>query len=406
MAAFRFKALDAAGAVQSGLLEATSPAAARQLLRGRGLLPVDIALGAAPEAGQGTRGQSRSAARLPLATLTLITRQMATLLGSGLRIEDALSTIAQGQPQKPAAVLLTVRAQVLEGRSLGAALAAFPQVFSEFYQASVRAGEQSGRLDQVMQHLASHVENRARNRQTVQLALLYPALLGVVSLTIITALMAFVVPDIVRVFSNRGATLPFLTRALIVVSGLVRNYGLFAGLGLIASVLGFQRWLARPANRQRWHSLLAEARLTRRLVQRMNAAQFAGTLATLVQSQVPLIEALSAAANVTPNLHVRAKVIALTEQVRQGRTLKRAMEQAGCFPAMLVAMVASGEATGGLGDALDHAASDQQRDLDAWVRAVVALVEPAILLIMGGLVMVMVLAILLPIVSMNALANG
>ena len=408
MAAFRFKALDAAGGAQSGLLEAASPVAARQMLRGRGLLPVDISLSAPADPPQDRAGQSpgNSAARLPLATLTLITRQMATLLRSGLRIEDALSTIAQGQPQKAAGILLTVRAQVLEGRSLGAALAAFPQLFSDFYRASVRAGEQSGRLDQVMLHLAAHVENRARNRQTVQLALLYPALLAVVSLSIITLLMAFVVPDIVRVFTNRGAALPFLTRALIVASDLVRSYGLLAGLGLVGALAGFQRWLSRPVNRRLWHRLLAEARPTRRLVQRMNAAQFAGTLATLVQSQVPLIEALRAAADVTPNLHIRAKVAGLTEEVRQGRTLQRAMEQAGCFPAMLVAMVASGEATGGLGAALDHAANDQQRDLDAWVRAVVALVEPAILLIMGGLVMVMVLAILLPIVSMNALANG
>ena len=145
--------------------------------------------------------------------------------------------------------------------------------------------------------------------------------------------------------------------------------------------------------------------MTRKVVQRMNAAQFAGTLATLVQSQVPLIEALQAAAGVTPNRFIRARIVEIGDKVRQGMSLKRAMEEAACFPAMLVAMVASGEASGNLGVALERAASDQQRDLDAWIKALVALVEPAILLLMGGLVMMMVLAILLPIVSMNNLVG-
>ena len=229
--------------------------------------------------------------------------------------------------------------------------------------------------------------------------------LAVVSLSIITLLMAFVVPDIVRVFTSRGTDLPFLTRALIAVSALVRNYGLYAGAVLIIAGFAWGRWLRLPANRLRWHRMLAKGRLTAKLVQRMNASQFAGTLATLVQSRVPLIEALVAAADVTPNLHIRANVTEITEKVRQGTSLKRAMDEATVFPPMLVAMVASGEATGNLGAALDHAATDQQRDLDAWVRAMVALVEPAILLVMGGLVMVMVLSILLPIVSMNGLVS-
>ena len=411
MAAYRFKAMDAGGKAQSGMIEAATPAAARQMLRGRGLLPLDVQASAAPGAGAASAGKAtpslaRTGARMPLAALTLVTRQMATLLGSGLRIEDALSTIAQGQPPRVAGVLLTLRAQVLEGRSFADALTAYPQVFSEFYQASVKAGEQAGKLDQVMTHLAAFVESRARNRQTVQLALLYPALLALVSLSIITLLMAFVVPDIVRVFTSRGADLPFLTRALIGVSSFVRGYGLVVGLGGVIALLGFGRWMQTPRNRLAFHRFLAEGRLTARLVQRSNAAQFAGTLATLVQSGVPLIEALNAAADVTPNLHVRARVAEVTDKVRQGSSLRRAMDEARVFPAMLTAMVASGEAVGNLGAALDHAATDQQRDLDAWVRAMVALVEPAILLVMGGLVMVMVLAILLPIVSMNGLANG
>jgi general secretion pathway protein F len=402
MAAWQFKAVDAAGRAQAGVLEAPSAAAARQTLRGRGLLPVELM---AQSAISETK-LAKNTARIPLSALTLVTRQMATLLGSGLRIEEALTTIASGQPPKVAGVLLTIRATVMEGRSFGDALATFPQVFSPFYQASVRAGEASGKLDQVMAHLSAHVESRARNRQTVQLALLYPALLGVVSLGIITLLMVYVVPDIVKVFRDRGADLPLLTRALIAISEGVRAYGLHAMFGTFFAAVGLQRWAKRPANRQRIDRLVATGRMTARLSQRMNAAQFAGTLATLLQSQVPLVDALMAATDTTPNLHIRAAVVTLTDKVRQGISLQRAMAEVGVFPAMMTAMVASGEASGNLGRALDHAATEQQRDLDAWVKAVVGLVEPLILIVMGGLVMAMVLAILLPIVSLNGLANG
>ncbi len=398
MAVFAYRAVDGAGKAFSGVVEAVSAAAARADLRGRGLLPVEVT---AANAAQATPFR----AALPLQALVLVTRQMATLLQSGLRIEDALAIIAQGQPTRVAGLMMAVRTSVLEGRSFASAIDLFPRAFSAFYRASVAAGEASGRLDQVMAHLANFVENRARNRQTVILALLYPALLGLVSLGIIAALMTFVVPDITRVFITRGTALPFLTRALIGVSAFLQDYGLVALLALGAVGALWGRWLAVGKNRQRFDGWLARNRVTRKVVQRINAAQFAGTLATLVQSRVPLIEALQAAAGVTPNRFIRARIVQIGDTVRQGMSLKRAMEEAQVFPAMLVAMVASGEASGNLGVALERAASDQQRDLDAWIKALVALVEPGILLIMGGLVMMMVLAILLPIVSMNSLVG-
>ncbi len=399
MVAYAYRAVDPAGKAANGIVEAATAVAARADLRTRGLLPLEITTANQPAPTLPLR------AALPLSALVLVTRQMATLLRSGLRIEDALSTIAQGQPARVAGLMMAVRTAVLEGRSFAAAIDMFPRAFSAFYRASVAAGEASGRLDQVMAHLANFVENRARNRQTVILALLYPALLGLVSIGIIMALMAFVVPDIVKVFTTRGTSLPFLTRMLIGVSAFVRTYGLAAIVIAALAVALWLRWLRLPANRQRFDGLLARNWATRKVVQRMNAAQFAGTLATLVQSQVPQIEALQAAAGVTPNRFIRARIVEIADKVRQGMSLKRAMDEAACFPAMLVAMVASGEASGNLGEALERAASDQQRDLDAWIKALVALVEPAILLVMGGLVMMMVLAILLPIVSMNNLVG-
>lgn len=403
MGAWQFKAVDGAGKLQTGVLEAISAAAARQSLRAKGWLPVELTeRAAAPQA----KGRKATSPRMTLSALNLVTRQMATLLGSGLRIEEALTTIASGQPPRVAAILLNVRATVMEGRSFADALATYPQAFSEYYRASVRAGEASGKLDKVMAHLAAHVEHRSRNRQSVQLALLYPALLGAVSLAIIMLLMTYVVPDIVKVFRDRGADLPLLTRALITMSDLVRGYGIYALLGALFLAFGAERWLKNPRNRQRWHGVLARGRMTARLVQRLNATQCAGTLATLLQSQVPLVDALAASADVIPNLHIRARMREATDKVRQGMSLQRAMAEAQVFPPMMIAMVASGEASGHLGRALDHAATEQQRDLDAWVKAVVALVEPAILVVMGGLVMAMVLAILMPIVSLNGLANG
>ncbi len=405
MGAFHFKAIDPGGKAHSGVMEAASAAAARQNLRAKGWLPVDLTERAATGL-QGKGAANAGSQRLSLAALTLVTRQMATLLSSGLRIEEAISTIAGGQPARVAAVLLNIRTAVMEGRSFAEALAIYPQAFSEYYRASVRAGEQAGKLGTVMGHLSAHVEHRSRNRQSVQLALLYPALLGVVSLAIIMLLMTYVVPDIVKVFRDRGADLPLLTRSLIAISDFVRSFGLYALLGCLAAALAVERWLKVPRNMRRWHGFLAQGRVTRRLVQRLNSAQCAGTLATLLQSQVPLVDALAAAADVIPNLHIRARLREATDKVRQGMSLQRALHEAAVFPPMLIAMVASGEASGQLGRALDHAASEQQRDLDAWVKAVVALVEPAILVIMGGLVMAMVLAILLPIVSLNGLANG
>ena len=399
MVAYAYRAVDPTGKPATGIVEAPNVIAARADLRTRGLLPLEVTTANQPTANLAFR------AALPLSALVLTTRQMATLLQSGLRIEDALSTIAQGQPARVAGLMMAVRTAVLEGRSFAAAIDMFPRAFSAFYRASVAAGEASGRLDQVMAHLANFVENRARNRQTVILALLYPALLGFVSLGIIAALMTFVVPGIVKVFTTRGASLPLLTRTLIATSAFLRDYGLVALMTAGLAIVLWLRWLSRPLNRKTFDGVLARNPLTRKVVQRMNAAQFAGTLATLVQSQVPLIEALQAAAGVTPNRFIRARIAEIGDKVRQGMSLKRAMDEAACFPAMLVAMVASGEASGNLGVALERAASDQQRDLDAWIKALVALVEPAILLVMGGLVMMMVLAILLPIVSMNSLVG-
>ena len=407
MAAFTYRAVDARGRREAGVIDASSAAGARAMLRERALLPLSVEAGAEREASPASGGAQRwFRPRVGAKALALVTRQLSTLIGANVRVEEALRIVArESAAQRVGAVLLDVRQAILDGRTFAEALGDFPEVFSELYRASIAAGEQAGRLDAVLAHLADFVEARQRSAQTVRLAMLYPALLTLVSVGIITLLLTYVVPDIVRAFVSRGADLPLLTRALIGLSDWINSYGLLLVGGIALAVLAARRWLATPANRLAFHRFLAKNPPSRGLSLRLNAAQFAGTLATLLQSGVPLMEALSAAANVTPNHFVRARIAAATAQVREGASLHAALAEADCLPPMLLAMVASGEGSGDLGQVLARSAADQQRELDSWVATLVALVEPAILLLMGGLVLLLVLAILLPIVGLNDLAG-
>jgi len=406
MPAFSYRAADKSGAAKKGIIEASSPAAARALLRERDLLPLSVE--AASE-----RGQMLGSIKLPsfkrgvnARQLATVTRQIATLVGSDISIEESLRLVAtQSEQAAVSSVLLDVRGAILDGRSFAVALGQHPRAFPEFYRASVAAGEASGRLPDVLNHLAEFVENRQANGQKLQLALLYPTLLACVSFGMMVLLMVYVVPDIVKVFVSRGADLPFLTRLLIAVSWFLQNFGLYLLGALAVAILLFTRWSRVPANKLRLHRAFIERRPVRRFSRQLNAARFAGSLATLVGSSVPLVEALHAAAAVTPNQYVRERGIGVAQRVREGVSLRAAMTEAGVFPTMLVAIVASGESSGKLAPALGRAASELERELDALVSTLVALVEPMVLLVMGGLVLTMVLAILLPIINLNNLVG-
>lgn len=402
MAAFTYRAVDAAGRSRRGVVEAASAAAARRSLRERQLLPVSVEASGAPAA--------TPALRLPLrrgigaGALATATRQLATLIGSDIRVEEALRLVAdQSDNARVSAALLDVRGAVLDGQGFAPALARQPQAFPEYYRASIAAAEQSGRLGQVMGHLADFVESRARSGSKLLLALLYPALLALVSLGMIVLLMIYVVPDIVRVFTAHGADLPLLTRLMIAASGFVRSFGWIVVLLLAGGGIALRRWLGTPANRLALDRMLATRRPFARFSRQIAAARFAGTLAQLVESAVPLVDALAAAAAVTPNRHVRAQALAVAARVREGGSLSRALQETGAFPPMLVAVAASGEASGRLGPALARAATELERELDQLVTLLVSLVEPAVLLVMGAVVMLLVLAILLPIVNLNNL---
>ncbi len=408
MAAFKFTAAKQNGKILEGVLDASNASAAKIEVRSKGLTLVALEEVKTPANRQSTDLLAwilRPAPRLSTKSLAMVSRQLATLLNARLRIDEALTAVASGHNQKTSSILLDVRNQVQEGKTLAQALKNFPASFPSLYVESINAGEQSGDVGKVMEQLAHYFEARVQNAQTVKLALIYPFLLALVSLVIITVLLVFVVPDIVRVFVDRGTELPFLTRMLITTSSFLSVWGLWLLTGLTIGLLVFARWKQKPENLLRLHRTIALSQVSRKLSQATNGSQLCSIVSTLIGSGVPLVEALRVAAVTLPNTFFRENAELIADRVRKGESFSKAMKEVQVFSPLLVAMVTSGETSGRLAQTLEHSAKEQQRSLEALVKTVVGLVEPAILLIMGGVVLLMVLAILLPIISMNTMSG-
>lgn len=404
MAAFEYLALDNQGRQQKGLLEADSARQARQQLRERNWSPLEIKQAKARE--EKSRSGLSFGQGLSARDLALVTRQLATLVQAALPIEEALrAAAAQSTTPRIKSMLLAVRARVMEGHSLAASLKEYPSAFPDLYRATVAAGEHAGHLALVLEQLADYTEQRQQSRQKIQLALLYPVILMVASLTIVGFLLGYVVPDVVKVFVNTGQELPALTRGLIAASDLVKHWGwLFLLLGG-AGVFGLRQALRDENLRRRWHALILRIPLVGRLARATNTARFASTLAILTRSGVPLVEALSIAAAVIANLRIRDKVIEAAQKVREGSSLTRALDATEEFPPMMLHMIASGEKSGELDQMLARTARNQENDLAAQIALLVGLFEPFMLVFMGAVVLVIVLAILLPILSLNQLVG-
>ena len=404
MAAFEYLALDPQGRQQKGLLEADSPRQARQLLRDKQLTPLEVKQARGRE--QKKTGALSFGQGLGARDLAMLTRQLATLVQAALPIEEALrAAAAQSTTAKIKSMLLAVRGRVLEGHSLAASLSEYPAAFPELYRATVAAGEHAGHLGLVLDQLADYTEQRQQSRQKIQLALLYPVILMVASLTIVCFLLGYVVPDVVKVFVNTGQELPMLTRGLIATSAVVKSWGWLMALLLIGGVISFRLALRDEALQRRWDAFVLAIPLVGRLARATNTARFASTLAILSKSGVPLVEALSIAAAVIANLRIRDKVIIAAQTVREGSSLTRALETSGEFPPMMLHMIASGEKSGELDQMLARTARNQENDLAAQVALLVGLFEPFMLVFMGAVVLVIVLAILLPILSLNQLVG-
>jgi general secretion pathway protein F len=398
MSAYRWEAVDAKGRVREGVLEAPTPRDARDQLRAGGLTPTAI------EAAAASGGDGFALLRLPAPLLAMTTRQLATLTQSGLPLDQALAAVAEQADDRRAAKLMTeLRAQVSAGESLPAAMARYPRAFSPLYRGLVGAGADTGRLPEVLARLADYLEAREAMRQKVVLALIYPALVTVIAFAVIAVLLVYVVPQVVAVYEQSRQTLPWLTRALIASSAFLRATG-WLWLALAAGALvAFALANRRPAFRARWHAFVLRLPVAGRLAKSLDTARFASTLSILAGSGAPLLRSLDAAAGVVRLLPLRSAAGAATALVREGVALSRALREQRVFPPVLIHLVASGEQSGKLAPMLARAAEELERDAERRLAWLAALLQPALIVLMGGIVLVLVLAIMLPIVSMNQL---
>ena len=326
MPAFAYHALDADGRTRKGVLQADTARAARTSLRERGLNALDVSpVSEASATGDGGRG-------LSAAQLALLTRQLSALIGSGLPIDEALGALAEGSDGKLRSRLVSLRARVMEGATLAAAMAESPGTFPVLYRATIAAGEASGRLDTVLARLADYTESREALRSKVILALAYPILLTCVSLLVVAGLMIWVVPQVIGVFEQAQQALPWATRVLIAVSGAGDRFGLWLLLPPLLVLMAGIAVARTPSLRAAWQRGLLKVPVLGRLIRAADTARFARTLALLVGSAVPLLEALNIASQVVGNSALREALARVAVRVREGQGLARALEESGQFP--------------------------------------------------------------------------
>lgn len=401
MALFNYKAIDPGGRRKKGSVQADSTRQVRQQLREQGLVPLDVAMSKA----QGAANAPRFAnvfSRLSSLELAVATRQMATLLNAGLPVEETLLACAQQSDRaRTRNIFLMVRSRVLEGRSLAQSLAEHPQSFEHIYVSAVEAGERAGYLPGILSSLAEYTEGRHKSIQNISMAMVYPIMLFFLSLAVVAGLLGYVVPDMVAVFDRTEQSLPFITKALIATSDWVRAYGLIALGALALFALGFRLALQRPSARLRVDRLVLGLPLFRRVSRGLHTSRYANTLGVLTTSGVPLAEAMSIAASVVKNSAMRSGFNEATRRVTEGASFASALKEVPQVPPIMVHMTASGEKSGQLDTMLVRLAEYQQEEFERITSTLIRLFEPAMLLFMGGLVLLIVLAILLPITQMN-----
>jgi len=402
--AFQYVALDAGGRERKGVLEGDTARHVRQLLREQRLIPVsvdEVEEKAHPEtAGISLR---RGLSSLDLA---LITRQLATLLHAGLPLEEALHAVSeQTDKARLKSIILGVRARVLEGLSLARGLDEFPQAFPTVYRATVDAGEQAGQLDSVLERLAEYTESRHSLRQKISQAMIYPIVLTVLALSIVTGMLIFIVPKVVGVFETTGQELPVLTKLLIGLSDFLINWW-FAVIAVIALVVfAINHALKNENVRRRWHATVLKLPVFGRVATGVNTARFTRTLSISTSSGVPVLEALRISASVVANLPMREAIDAASLKVREGAAIGRSLAQSRLFPPMTIHLISSGESSGELDHMLERAAAHQEAEMDSLIGMMLGILEPLLIVFMGVIVLGIVMAILLPIFQINQLVG-
>lgn len=399
MPTYQYEAANAAGRVERGLIDSDSERNARQTLRSRGLLPLSLRAtsGGGPKAGLILKGP-----RINDSDLGWLTRQLASLLAARLPLEAALSaTLEQAERQHVAHTLASLRADIRAGHRLCEAMAARPRDFPPIYRALIEAGEQSGDLSQVMEKLADYIESRGALRSKIITAFIYPAIVTLVAIAIVIFLLSYVVPQVVGAFSQTHQTLPLLTRLMLSASAFVRDWGAITALTL-AALFAIWRWhLRHPTARLAWHARVLRLPLLGRYALGVNTARYAATLAILTSSGVPLLVALEAARRTLGNDKLRLAVDEATRHVREGSPLAAALLEQKIFPPLLIHLIGSGERTGELPAMLERAARTLSNDLERRAITMTALLEPLMTLIMGGIVLLIVLAVMMPIIEIN-----
>ncbi len=402
MAAFSYRAINNAGKVVKGTLEGDSERQVRGQLRAQKLKPISVE--SAKQKEQQASDNRLFAPRLKTKDLTLLTRQMASLVQSGMPLVDALQGVAkQSRKQSMQSLVLQIRSRVLEGLSFAQALAEHPRSFDSMYRAMVNAGEQAGFLGPVLDRLADYTENSQHAKQKLMSAMIYPMVLMVVCVAIVIALMVLVVPQLVTVFERAKTELPWTTQTLIGTSDFLRDYGLYCFLGIVLGVIGFKRWLSVQANLRKWHRLLIKLPIFGHIIVQSDTARFAGTVSMLIDSGVPLLQGLRISSKTMNNLILSEESEKVATAVQEGASLHRALDKAEVFPPLLVQMAASGEMNGTLGEQLGYAARSQERELDLQLSTALSIVEPVTIVSMALIVGGIMYAILTPIFGMTDL---
>lgn len=406
MGAFEYQAIDAGGRIQRGVIQADTPRAARGVLRERSLNPLVVRALQSDDYEHPGRWRLRDPNRLPVAQRTQLVRQLATLIEAGLPIDEALLALSeQNDDARARGVSLHLRGRVMEGHSLAGALRDFPQSFSPAFCAAVVAGEASGKLAETLSRLADTLLAQQSLRQQLTLALAYPLLLLLVALAVVTGLMVYVVPQIIGVFDHLGQELPWITRLLVHASQAIRSWGWLL-LALVLAAVGAGRWLLRhPPARARIDRALLRVPILGQLLRLSDTAHLTRTLAILVQSGVPVLEAMQLAADTLGNRALRAAFQSAAARVREGSALANAIAENGLFPPLAVRLIASGEKSGRLGTLLGQAAGEQTQQLAQRLAWIAALLGPLVILLVGGVILLIVLAIMLPIFELNQLVR-
>ena len=404
MAAFEFKALDKKGKQQKGVLEADSERQVRHQLREKGLMPLEVKSVATATSKQQRLGGRQ---KISASELALITRQLSTLVQASLPIEESLQAVAeQCDVPKIKSVVLAVRSRVVEGYSLADSMAEFPQIFEKLYTAMVAAGEKSGHLDIVLNRLADYTEQRQAMRRKLMQAMIYPIMLTVVAVGVISLLLAVVVPKVVEQFQHMGQELPWATQVLIAASDFVRNYGILVVLLIIGAIFLFKRQMKRPSFQLKVHKKLLSMPVFGKVTRGLNTARFARTLSILTSSSVPLLESMKISSDVLANVHIKNSVLEAANYVREGSSLRASLQQTKLFPPMMLHMIASGEKSGELEQMLGRAADNQDREFEALANMALGVFTPAIVVSMAGVVFFIVIAILQPILDLNSLVGS